>query len=62
MLFSSCVFQSFWNCDCLALVRGGGKGRGERAADLDVFRSFVRFVLVWFCLFPLPVSGKGCGL
>ena len=28
------------------------------------FRTFVRFVLVWFYPFPLPlgVSGKGCGL
>ena len=37
---------------------------GEERANLSAFRSFVRFALVWFCLFPLCllVSGKGCGL
>ena len=30
---------------------------GEESA----FRTFVRFVLVWICRFPLRV-GKGCGL
>ena len=29
-------------------------------AALSAFRTFVRFVLVWICRFPLP--GKGCGL
>ena len=32
----------------------------EERANLSAFRSFVRFALVWFCLFSLP--GKGCGL
>ena len=27
---------------------------GEERADLSVFRTFVRFVLVWICRFPLP--------
>ena len=27
---------------------------GEERANLSVFRTFVRFALVWFCLFPLP--------
>ena len=27
---------------------------GEERADLSAFRTFVRFALVWFCLFPLP--------
>ena len=26
---------------------------GEERANLSVFRTFVRFALVWFCLFPL---------
>ena len=43
----SYVFQSFQQCDYLAW--------GERA-NLNVFRTFVRFALVWFCLFPLPVG------
>ena len=36
---------------------------GEERANLSAFRTFVRFALVWFCLFSLPLgSGKGCGL
>ena len=36
---------------------------GEERANVRAFRTFVRFVLVWFCLFSLPLeSGKGCGL
>ena len=42
VLFCSCVFQSFLHCDYLA--------------NLSAFRTFVRFALVWFCLFPLPLS------
>ena len=26
---------------------------GEERANLNAFRTFVRFALVWFCLFPL---------
>ena len=29
---------------------------GEERADLSVFRTFVRFAHVWFCLFPLPLG------
>ena len=29
---------------------------GEERANLSAFRTFVRFALVWFCLFPLPLS------
>ena len=36
---------------------------GEERANLVAFRTFVRFVLVWICRFPLLLgSGKGCGL
>ena len=28
---------------------------GEERANLSAFRTFVRFVLVWFCWFPLPL-------
>ena len=36
---------------------------GEERANLSAFRTFVRFVLVWFIGFLfLLVSGKGCGL
>ena len=29
---------------------------GEERANLSAFRMFVRFALVWFCLFPLPLG------
>ena len=29
---------------------------GEEGANLRVFRTFVRFVLVWICRFPLPLG------
>ena len=28
---------------------------GEESANLSAFRTFVRFVLVWICRFPLPL-------
>ena len=28
---------------------------GEERANLGAFRTFVRFALVWFCLFPCPL-------
>ena len=34
---------------------------GEERANLSAFRTFVRFALVWFCLFPLPL-GVSVGL
>ena len=30
--------------------------RGEERANLSAFRTFVRFVLVWICRFPLPLG------
>ena len=29
---------------------------GEEKANLGAFRAFVLFALIWFCLFPLPLS------
>ena len=29
---------------------------GEERANLSAFRTFVRFVLVWICRFPLPLE------
>ena len=29
---------------------------GEEKANLSAFRTFVRFALVWFCLFSLPLG------
>ena len=44
--FCSCVFQSF----SIAIT-----SLGEERANLSTFRTFVRFVLVWICRFPLPL-------
>ena len=48
VLICSCVFLSFWHCDYLAW--------GREKASLGAFRTFVRFALVWFGLFPLPLG------
>ena len=47
MLFCSCVFGPF----SIAIT-----SLGEERANLSAFRTFVRFVLVWFCRFPLPLG------
>ena len=47
VLFCSCVFSPF----SIAI-----SSLGEEKANLSVFRRFVRFVLVWFCRFPLPLG------
>ena len=45
--FCSCVFQSF----STAIT-----SLGVERDNLSAFRTFVRFVLVWICRFPLPRS------
>ena len=45
--FRSCVFSVLL---VLRLPRCG-----EERANLSAFRTFVRFVLVWICRFPLPL-------
>ena len=47
VLFCSCVFSPFY----IAIT-----SLGEEIANLSAFRTFVLFALVWFCLFPLPLS------
>ena len=47
MPFCSCVFSPF----SIAIT-----SLGEERANLSVFRTFVRFVLVWICRFPLPLD------
>ena len=46
-LFCSCIFQSF----SIAIT-----SLGDERANLSAFRMFVWFVLVWFCLFSLPLG------
>ena len=48
VLFSPCVFFSPFSIAITSL--------GEERANLSDFRTFVRFVLVWFCLFPIPLG------
>ena len=45
--FCSYVFQSF----STAIT-----SLGEERANLSAFRTFVLFVLVWICRFPLPLG------
>ena len=46
--FCSCVFSPF----SIAIT-----SLGEERANLSAFRTFVGFVLVWICRFPLPLWG-----
>ena len=39
----------FFSPFCIAIT-----SLGEERANLSAFRTFVRFVLVWICRFPLP--------
>ena len=48
VLFCSCVFFSPFSVAITSL--------GEERANLSAFHTFVRFVLVWFCRFPLPLG------
>ena len=45
--FCSCVFSPF----SIAIT-----SLGEERANLSAFRTFVRFVLVWICRFPLSLG------
>ena len=45
--FCSCVFSPF----SIAIT-----SHREERANLSAFRTFVRFVLVWICRFPLPLG------
>ena len=45
--FCSCVFSPF----SIAIT-----SLGEERANLSAFHTFVRFVLVWICRFPLPLG------
>ena len=47
VLFCSCVFSPF----SIAIT-----SLGKERANISAFRTFVRFALVWFCLFPLPLG------
>ena len=42
-------FLVFFSPFCIAIT-----SLVEQRANLSAFRTFIRFVLVWFCRFPLP--------
>ena len=41
----------FFSLFCISIT-----SLGEERANLSAFRTFIRFALVWFCLFPLPLG------
>ena len=44
-------------CSCFSVLLALRLPRlGEERANLSAFSTFVRFALVWFCLFPLPLG------
>ena len=54
-----CYFVLVFFCPFSIAITSFGEERG----NLGAFRTFVRFALVWFCLFPLPLGaweGGGC--
>ena len=55
-LILCCFFLVFFSSFSIAIT-----SLGEERAHLSSFRTFVRFVLVWFCRFSLPL-GVGEGL
>ena len=46
-----CFFLVFFSLFSIAIT-----SLGEKRANLSAFRTFVRFVLVWICRFPLPLG------
>ena len=41
---------------CFSVLSIAITSLGEERANLSAFRMFDRFVLVWFCRFPLPLG------
>ena len=48
VLLCPCVFFSHFSIAITSL--------GKERANLSAFCTFIRFVLVWFCLLPLPLA------
>ena len=55
MLFCCCFFFLLLFFVFFSLFGIAITSLGEEGAHLSAFRTFVRFMLVWFCLFPLPL-------
>ena len=61
MVYSTRRFVLVLSCVILFLcffspLSIGVTSLGEERAKLSAFCTFVRFALVWFCLFPLPLG------
>ena len=41
---------------CFSVLLALRLSRLGKGANLSAFRTFVRFVLIWFCRFPLPLG------
>ena len=55
-LFVVCLTLFYFVLVFFSPLSNGITSLGEERANLSAFRTFVRFVFVWFCLFPLPLS------
>ena len=51
--FLPCVILFLCFCSPLSIVI---TSLGKKRANLSAFRTFVRFVFLWICRFPLPLS------
>ena len=49
-LFPKAILSGFYSPFSIAIT-----SLGEGRANSSAFRTFVRFALLWFCLFPLPL-------
>ena len=54
LCFTLCYFVLAFFCPFSIAITS----LGEERANLSALRRFVRFVLVWFCRFPLPLGGR----
>ena len=54
--FVVCLFMCHFVLLLLSPFRIAITSLGEEKANLSAFRTFVRFVLVWICRFPLPLG------
>ena len=51
LCFTLCYFVLFFSPFSTAIT-----SLGEERANLSAFHTFVRFAIVWFCLFPFPLG------
>ena len=50
------IVRNYNLCSAVIPFRIAITSLGEERANLSAFRTFVRFVLVWFCRFPFPLG------